>query len=411
MLGFGAIKYNNVGVPTVGVSAADIVDAYDTVMEKKNNYIAVKLANDNNSRKRAGAAVIGANAGLLQMAGLFGIYTLVKAFPKLNNALIDKFVIKNFDKWIKIAQKNAPNESKLYQLGVALGAKSLVAMGIGAGLGVAFDWYSAARNTIINGRIQNTKSGEEGTWIASGLQSMYASTTGKLTIKNAIQKNDDGSVTIKFKGVNKEYTITKKELKDASRAYITRTNEDGKVVGFDKKFSKGDGDTLAFEVAFEKYCKDVENGVVPKDKHLHTPFEKITEDGDMLFSNGRVDDLYYLLTGKESHFLDLSPDSNNDNVMDIYSKASINKFIREYSQNPEGFACEIRLKSGVNDKIKVRDKYYQTHNLKTDKAYAVTGLDDKFVTISDTTKTRKSFEIPIERIKDSIESINYVEMS
>ena len=409
MLGFGSINFNSVGVPNVGVSAADIVDVYDDVMEKKNNYIAVKLANDNNTKKRAGAAVIGANAGLLQMAALFGVYTLVKAFPKLNNPLINKFVVKNFDKWIKIAQNKAPEKSNKHHLIVALGAKALAAMGIGAGLGVGFDLYSTAKNTIINGKIQNTKSGVEGSWIASGLKSIYSTTTGKLIVKNAIEKNDDGSVTIKFKGINKEYTITKKELKDASRAYITKTDDKDKVTGFEKKFSKGDGDTLAFEIAFEKYCKEVKSGAIPKDKHVHATIEKITDDGDMLFSQGNANDLYYLLTGKETHSFDLN-NKENDNIMNIYSKASINKFVREYSQNPEKYACEIKLKSDKNDKIKVRDTHYQTHNLKTDKSYAVTNLDEKHITISDTTKTRKTFEVPISAIKDNIETLNYVEL-
>lgn len=410
MLGFGSLNFNAVGVPKVGVNASDLVDVYDKVMETKDNYIAVNLANDKNSKKRASAAVIGANAGLLQMFALGGIYALVKAFPKLNIPLINKFVVKNFDHWIDIAKKNNPNKSKAHQLLVAFGAKALYAMGTGALLGYGGALYSTERNTIINGKISNTKAGAEGNWISAGLKSLASTEEGQEIIKNSIHKNSDGSITVKFNGINKEYNISKKELKDASKEYISHSNEEGKVTKFEKKFSKGDGDVLAFEVAFEKYCNDLDNGVIKRDKNLPMSIQKITNDGDMLFTDGSVNELYYLLTGKKTSSFDINSD-NHDNISEIYAKASLNKFLSDYSQNPEKYSAEIKLKETPNNKLTIRDKYLRVQNIKTDIPYTITKMDAKYVTLADSSKTRQTIEIPVSKLREYIASANYVNFS
>lgn len=406
MSGFSLLNFGTVGTPKVGTSALDLVDAYDDVMEKKNNYIAVKLANNNDSKKRASAAVIGANAGLFQMFALLGVYALIKAFPKLNNKLIDKFVVKKFDKWIDIAKKNNPNDSKARQLVVAFGAKALYSAGLGALLGYGGGLYSTLSNTCINGKISNTKSGAEGSWISSGLKSLASTDEGKQIIKNSINKDKDGNIVVNFNGINRSYVISKKELHDASNEYISRSNEEGKVEKFEKKFSKGDGDVLAFELAFEKYSNDVDRGVIPRDENIPTSIRRITEDGDMLFSDGSVKELYYLLTGKKAETIDLMNNANG--IEEIYSNIKMKKFFEEYSQNPEKFASEIRLKEGTNNKLLVRDKNRGIHKLKTDKNYIITKVNSKYVTIADSTKTRKRIDIPVSTLKNYIASVNYI---
>lgn len=406
MSGFSLLNFGTVGTPKVGVSASDIVDAYDEVMEKKNNYIAVKLANNNDSKKRASATVIGANAGLLQMIALCGVYALIKAFPKLNNPLLNKFVVKKFDKWINLAKQNNPTASYTRQLMSAFWAKAIASTGIGAALGYGGGVYATLKNTYVNGKISNTKSGAEGSWMSSGLKSIASTKEGAEVIKNSIHKNDDGSVVVNFNGINKNYLITKKELEDASNEYITRTNEEGKVESFDKKFSKGDGDVLAFELAFEKYSNDVESGLVPRDENIPMSIQRITEDGDMLFSDGSVKELYYLLTGKKTDTIDLS--NSTDNVDEVYNKIKMARFFEEYSKNPDKFASEIRLREGEKNKLAVRDKNHSIHKLKTDRNYIITKINSKYVTIADSTKTRERIDIPVSKLNSYIASVNYI---
>lgn len=408
MVGFNSLNFSSIGVPTVGVKPSDIVDAYDNVMEKKNNYIAVTLANDKGTKERACATIIGANAGMLQAIAMGGLYALVKAYPKLNHPLIDRFLTRGFDKTIQLMQKNSPGHGKLYYAMAGFGVKALKSIAVGAALGFLLDWWATSRNTVVNGKISNTKSGVEGSWISSGLKSLSATDEGKEIIKNSIRKNHDKSVTVKFAGIDKEYTISKKELKDASRAYVTYTNDEGKVTGFKKKFSKGDGDALAFEVAYEKYCNEVLNTGEKMDKHLSDSVERITEQGDVLFTNGNVNQLYYLLTGKDTS--SFSKQETDDKLMDMYSKASIASFIRNCKSNPERFAAEVKLQEGKNGRLKLRDRYLGLHTLKTDKNYVITNMTSKYVTISDSSNTRKSVDIPLSKLNNYIASISYVDL-
>ncbi len=407
MLSFGSLNFDNIGIPTMRVGTSDIVDAYDNVMEKKNNYIATKLANNNDTKKRASATVIGAAFGAFQVASLTAAYGLIKMYPKLNNKLFQKLFVNNFDRWIAIAKKNHPNASVFSQVMHGIGAKSVWAIASGALFGYACDLYSTLKNTVINRKISNTTAGAEGSVVASTLKSLSSSDTGKSIIKNAISKNNDGSITIKFKGVNKEYNITKKELKKASRAYLAKTDETGKVTGFEKKFSKGDGDTLAFEVAFEKYCNEINSGVIPRDKNVPLSVKKVSKDGDILFRDCSIGSFYYLMTGNKASSINALPENNKDSISEIYSKSGIQKFLNDYSNNSNNYVAEIKLKDTDNKTMRVRDKFWKLHDIKTDKKYAITNIDNKYITLTDSTKTRKSVNIPIERIKDNIECLSY----
>lgn len=393
---------------SVGVSASDIVDAYDTVMETKNNYVAVKLANNNDSKQRASATVIGANAGLLQMFALGGVYLLAKAFPKLNHPLVDKFIVKKFDKWIARAVEKCPNDPRWYQLMVAFGAKSLYAIATGAAFGYAGGWLSTKRGTVVNGKISGAKSGAEGNWIASGLKSLYASEEGRKIIHNSIHKNDD-SVAITFNGIGKTYTVTKDELKKASKEYISRSNEEGKVTKFEKKFSRGDGDVLAFEVAFEKYCKDVEKGVLPQDKNIPMSIQKITEDGDILYSEGDIKGLYYLLTGKNAQTL--NPELETDGVMKLSKSIRVDRFLGEYANNPNKYAADIKLKNTTDNKVRIMDRKHSVHKLNTDKNYTITAANPRYITIADSDKLSKKIEVPVSVLKNYVASVNYMDLS
>ena len=408
MVSFSSMNFDNIGVPKVSASPSGLIaDMYDKFQEKKNNLIAVTIANDTNRQERAGAALIGAVGGLLQFGALFGVYAIAKAFPKLNFPIVDRFITKNFDKWISRAQQIAPNKSKVHQIFLGSYAKALMAMASGAGLGFLCDLYVTSKNTVINGKISNTKSGDEGSWISSGLKSLSSSQQGKELIRNSIIKNEDDSITVKFNGIDKEYTITPKELKKASRSYVAYKDENGKVTEFKKKFSKGDGDVLAFELAYEKYCKEVITGQTQLDKNLYKTISTISDNGDVLYSNGSVNKLYYLLSGKQGNNFDIE-NSKNDNIDNIYSKLSINKFLKEASQNPEKFAADIRLKTSEGYTIPVRDKYFIIHELKTDKNYTIAKMDSKYATLVNSDKTKEAIVVPIRILKNHIASVNYL---
>ena len=251
MLGSNAINFKSATLSSVTTGASDVMDLYDQFNEKKKNYIATKIAFDD--KRRASAATIGAAGGFAEAVLFTGLYGLFKAFPKLNLPLFDRYITKNYDKWINIAVSQNPGKSKLSNIVLGLSSKYIWSVLCGAVIGFGFNIYNTVKNTSINGKISNNNSGANGSWIASGLTSLASTPKGAEIINNSIQKNDDKSVTVKFNGINKEYNITPKELSHASRSYVAITDEKGDVTGYEKKFSKGDGDVLAFEIAFEKY--------------------------------------------------------------------------------------------------------------------------------------------------------------
>ena len=292
---------------------------------------------------------------------------------------------------------------------VAFGAKSLYAIATGAAFGYAGGWVSTKRGTVVNGKISGAKSGAEGSWIASGLKSLYASEEGRKIIRDSIHKNED-SVAITFNGIGKTYTVTKDELKKASQEYISHSNEEGKVTKFEKKFSRGDGDVLAFEIAFEKYCNDVEKGVVPQDKNIPMSIQKITEDGDILYSDGNVKGLYYLLTGKTGQTIDPAL-VENDDVAKLYDEIRLCRFFDDYSSNPDKFAADIKLKTTNNNKVRIIDRKHSVHKLKTDKDYTITAANPKYITIAESDKLSHKIEVPVDTLKKYVASINYTDLS
>jgi len=301
-----------------------------------------------------------------------------------------------------------PLVNKLLGVGTYLCSATL----LGGILGYGFDQYSTAKNTKVNGKISNVKSGENGSWIQSGLKSLSATDEGKQIIKNSITKNDDDSITVKFNGINREYNITKKEMNDASRAYITYKSEDGQTVtGFKKKFSKGDGDVLAFEIAFEKYCKDLKDGIIPEDENLPKSLYKFFGNGDLLFTSGQPKQLYYLLTGKKSEKHNIT--TKNDSITHLYEKKNILNFIEKYKLKPKNYAVEVTLndETSKKDNLKICDKYHVIRQVPKGIRYTIEHSNGKTVTLANADKTKDKIYVPFKNIEKYITEVNYVDLT
>ena len=96
-----------------------------------------------------------------------------------------------------------------------------------------------------NGMIEPTKQGENAIdcWLLSGLNALNQTSWGKKYIKEAIKPDGDGGVYITFPGSpieQKTFHVSVEELYKASQS---------------DKYSKGDDDVLAIEVATEKLFK------------------------------------------------------------------------------------------------------------------------------------------------------------
>ena len=99
----------------------------------------------------------------------------------------------------------------------------------------------------INGKLDEPiYQGEYGDcWLLSGILSMSYTESGSEVIQESINANTDGSVDVSFQGIDKEYTVSAKEMKKHNKDISEESN-----------YSKGDDDALAIELAVEQVVAD-----------------------------------------------------------------------------------------------------------------------------------------------------------
>lgn len=389
--------------PTIHSNYKDLIDTYSDLMEIKDNQIAATIANHRKNKERVSSTVIGFAGGILQGALFTGVYGLAKAFPVLQKFKPAKWAVGKVDEWIQRSKTLHPEKSLRHNIAVGIEAKVLWAALTGAAIGFAADLYKTYSNTRISGKVSNTKQGavNDG-WLLAGLNSLSYSKFGKDAIKDSIKVNKDNTITVQFKGVNREYNITKSELKTASRAYLTKMDKNGKVIGYKKKYSKGDGDVLAFELAFQKYRRDIIDGNLPKDSIVPPYADSLA---------GASNQVYYLLTGKNISQIDLykpvkSGDVKNMNVLNLYSKAYLNKFIDDFTLNQDNYSATCRF--NIKEPLEVKDRHHQKIKLKPNEIYAIKKIGKRYATIVDSHKSRVPVDIPINDFKSTLASVYFV---
>jgi len=370
------------------------------------------IANYSGNKERANAATIGAALGVLQGGVFAGIYALTKKFPKLNESLIVKWNTKTIANWIERAKNYMPTKSPQLQklIGSATAITWLAVSG--AALGFIYDVFRTFSNTRINGKVTKTKQGRlDDSWVVSGLNSLSYTKEGQKVIKDAIKRNSDNTISVKLKGVNKEYTITKKELRAASKAYLVSMDSNGKVKGYAKKYSKGDGDVLAFELAMEKFRNDVQDGKINQKLLLPSYAYNELKDKNNPINSGSSNQLYYLLTGKTCGNINMQQNQNLGitkglDVSRYYSEKQLNNFLSDASLNKDKYAASATIKEpkviyGLkNERIK----------LNSQTSYAIKSVNDKTVTLINPKQYNKNLEIPIEAFKENLSSLNYVSL-
>ncbi len=107
-------------------------------------------------------------------------------------------------------------------------------------------------------------------YLLAGINSLSVTPKGREIIKDSIKVNDDGSVTVTFKGADKSYTVTKSEIERYDTDY-----DDSDA------YSNGDNDMLVLEIAYakyrmEEYNKDINGGFFSEVAQAFTG--KATED-------------------------------------------------------------------------------------------------------------------------------------
>ncbi len=140
---------------------------------------------------------------------------------------------------------------------------------------------------IFNGEIEATmQSLETGDcWLLSGVNALNTTSWGKKIIKNALRPDGEGGAIVTLKGADsdqKEYRVT---IADLDKALASG------------KYSVGDDDMLAIEIAVEKYAK------------AQIAAGKLNKDSNDVLSGAIDRNVLYLLSGKPSH--DFHKDDKN----------------------------------------------------------------------------------------------------
>lgn len=250
--------------------------------------------------------------------------------------------------------------------------------------------YITGRNkksVNVNGEIDQAvaQGGAQDCWLIAGVLALNNTTNGKQILKNSISANQDGSVTVKFAGVNAEYRISYEEMKlyDNEASFATKT-----VVAY----SVGDNDLLAIELAVKKLKNDIDNGkvVLGVDANSYEGNRANTLDG------GYAQQLLYFLTGNTSSTktVDIPSNASDSTVKSTLSKGLASSEVGAFLNVQNGSNSALTFSMYYSDKsAKCTDG--STFSVKLDDSghtYAITNVDKNkrtvtFVDPSNSTKT------------------------
>lgn len=224
-------------------------------------------------------------------------------------------------------------------------------------------------NDNVNGQIEATKQGRSGDcWLLSDINSMSQTEWGKQAISEAVKSDGAGGANVTFKGAakgeQKSYNISAQELEDA------------KASG---KYSSGDDDMLALELATEKYLTKY------KDKYNRNNPNGVLESMDG-FS---MEDL-------------LTPNVKTHSYNYVYD--SFDKPLEAVENSPSKYSVNCGFKS--NQKAY---GMYQNH------AYALTGISTdsasgkKYAEVVNPWDSSKKIRIPYDEFRKNLSVLNLTE--
>lgn len=218
-------------------------------------------------------------------------------------------------------------------------------------------------NKGVNGQIdEEVFQGQKGDcWLISGILSLSYDDKGKELIQDAIGQNPDGSYSVYFKGIDKEYTVTKEELE--------RNNKSTLMNGLgitNSSYSTGDDDMLLIELALEKL---VSEGEVPIE----------TLDG---ITGGSAYYLYELFTDNMTGYAYGDDEEEMANLLNYYN---------QYQDD-----CSAVL--GVDEGF---------GSLEDDHAYAVKEINRQYMTLVNPWDTTKEINVSIKELKDNFGSYDF----
>ena len=236
-----------------------------------------------------------------------------------------------------------------------------------------------------NGKIdEDFEQGNTGDcWLLASIKAIASRPKGLKILNDSIKTNDDGSVTVTLKGVNKTYTISKEELES------------------NIQLSTGDGDVRALEIAVNKYFEE-ERGVN----------NQLDINGNQMFV------AYEILTGKSVKESDIKEFTFYDVVThDTIELKHLGKrqarrmqitdeMINQFNDNNKVFTVSA---SGNKNDITLDSEHIE-QVLTTNHAYAVIRSDSEYVYLVNPWNSDSELKVTREQFKEFFSNVHEMEL-
>ena len=233
-----------------------------------------------------------------------------------------------------------------------------------------------------NGKVDETfKQGNIGDcWLLASINSIAATPKGAKILNDSLKVNDDGSIDVTFKGLNLTYNVSADELKEKKG-----------------KYSTGDIDVRAIEIAAEKYFKE-------------HPDEIGRESVNTIENGGRAAYAYEMFLGKGG------PSFWSGTLGEIAAKPFIvNDELIENIKDPN-FICTVGCgtvggKGKELSKIEAEDEYGNSVKIMTDHSYSAINADDEYVYLTEPSGKYGTIKMTHKSFKSAFNHANFTDLN
>ena len=233
-----------------------------------------------------------------------------------------------------------------------------------------------------NGKVDESfKQGNIGDcWLLASINSIAATPKGAKILNDSLKVNDDGSIDVTFKGLNLTYNVSADELKEKKG-----------------KYSTGDIDVRAIEIAAEKYFKE-------------HPDEIGRESVNTIENGGRAAYAYEMFLGKGG------PSFWSGTLGEIAAKPFIvNDELIENIKDPN-FICTVGCgtvggKGKELSKIEAEDEYGNSVKIMTDQSYSAINADDEYVYLTEPSGKYGTIKMTHKSFKSAFNHANFTDLN
>lgn len=225
-------------------------------------------------------------------------------------------------------------------------------------------------------------------WLIASLKSLSLSEGGAKIIKDSITKNDDGSYTVSFPGIDSQYTVTTDEIVERRQ---------------NNTCSTGDIDAIIIELAFEK-ARDEKEPLMNKIRNFSYKISDFLNKGsgnDTPLTFGNLSDVMKFFTGEKTNCVINTP----------FTKSGIYDFYEKFQNNPDNTVAVAHFLNLDLNEENLKAEEYNGGNIKLTgfgmHVFSIVSVDDETVRIAEPGNTGISYIISKEELKNKVAYIEY----